>query len=623
MTAQELRSKYLKFFESRGHVIVPSSSLVPENDATTLFTGSGMQPMIPYLLGAKHPQGNRITDSQRAFRADDIEEVGDNRHTTFFEMLGNWSFGEYFKQEQISWMYEFLVKECGLNPQNLYISVFRGDDTISISRDSESVELWQSLFKADGIEAKDADFPEKEGMQNARIFYYPAKKNWWSRSGPPSNMPIGEPGGPDTEMFWDFGEHLGLHEKSEWKDEVCHVNCDCGRFMEIGNNVFMEYVKTEKGFEKLKQRNVDFGGGLERMLSAINNDVDSFKSDLLWPIIEYLQSVTGTSYGSDTEVTRQMRIVADHVRAAVFMAYDGVVPNNKDRGYIMRRLLRRAMVAVKKLGATGDWVQGAVSTVIRIFHDSYPELSENSARIIQTIEDEKNRFSATLDKGLKEFNKILQTRTISGNDAFNLYQTFGFPWELTRDLAKEAGQSPDEEEYKAEFQKHKDLSRTASAGDFKGGLGGTGEIYTRYHTATHLMQKALRQVLGEDVWQKGSNITDQRTRFDFTYPQKMTDEQKQQVEDLVNSWITRDLQVKREVVPLEEARARGAIGLFGEKYGDTVSIYTVFDPKTEEIISVEFCGGPHVEHTGVIGKFKIQKEEAVSAGVRRIKAVIG
>lgn len=638
MTAKELRQKYLSFFESKGHVIVPSSSLVPENDATTLFTGSGMQPMVPYLLGAKHPLGNRITDSQRAFRADDIEEVGDNRHTTFFEMLGNWSFGEYFKQEQISWMFEFLVKECGLDPQNLYISVFRGDESIGISKDDEAVRLWKEQFATVGIEATTVDFAEKNGLQGGRIFYYPAKKNWWSRSGVPANMPVGEPGGPDTEMFWDFGESLKLHENSEWKDEVCHVNCDCGRFMEIGNNVFMEYVKTETGFEKLKQQNVDFGGGLERMLSAINNEVDVFRSDLLWPIIKYLQDITGKSYEGDTEVRRQMRIIADHVRAAVFMAHDGVVPSNKDRGYIMRRLLRRAMVAVRNLGTSSDWIPNAVASVILMFKDSYPELADNAESITKVIEDEKNRFASTLDKGLKEFKKMILNQAleveqrglketgvkpaITGVDAFNLYQTYGFPWELTRDLAKEAGLNPDEEEYKAEFQKHKDLSRTASAGDFKGGLGGSGEIYTRYHTATHLMHKALKLVLGDHVAQMGSNITPERTRFDFKHGQKMTDEEKKKVEDLVNEWIQRDLTVKREEVPLEEARGRGAIGLFGEKYGEVVSIYTVLDPATEEVVSLEFCGGPHVEHTGLIGKFKIQKEEAVSAGVRRIKAVI-
>jgi len=654
MTAQEIRNKYLKFFESKGHVIIPSSSLVPENDATTLFTGSGMQPMVPYLLGAKHPLGSRITDSQKCFRAQDIEEVGDNRHTTFFEMLGNWSLGDYFKSEQIPWMFEFLTQEVGLDPKRIFVTCFRGNEELGLPKDTEAAEIWQKLFAAQGIDNKIADFAERDGMQGGRIFYYGEKKNWWSRSGVPQNMPVGEPGGGDSEMFWDFGEDLHLHENSEWKDDVCHVNCDCGRFVEIGNNVFMEYVKTETGFEKLKQQNVDFGGGLERIVVAAEDTPDMFKADVLWVIIDYLQDITGKQYEESTETKRQMRIVADHIRASVFLVGDGVVPSNKDRGYVLRRLLRRAMVAVRMLGSDKDWVPNAVAAIILTYKTSYPELGANAAHITKVIEEEKNRFSATLDKGLKEFRKLINhnnsntssviptdealrgvegslgsqsiTRddktTITGTDAFNLYQTFGFPWELTRDLAKEAGLNPDEEEFKKEFEKHKELSRTASAGEFKGGLGGTGEIYTRYHTATHLLHKALRQVLGGEVWQKGSNITEERTRFDFTYPQKVTPEQQQEVERLVNEWIERDLTVKKEMVPLEEARKRGAIGLFGEKYADIVSIYTIFDPKTNEVVSLEFCGGPHVEHTGQIGHFKIQKEEAVSAGVRRIKGVI-
>ncbi len=639
MKATEVRSKYLRFFEGKGHVVIPSASLVPENDATTLFTGSGMQPMVPYLLGEPHPLGTRIADSQKSFRSQDIEEVGDNRHTTFFEMLGNWSLGDFFKQEQIPWMFEFLTSELGLDPSRIYVTCFRGNDDLGIPRDTEAAELWQGLFTQKGVDANIVDFPEQGGMQGGRIFYYNEKKNWWSRSGVPSAMPVGEPGGPDTEMFWDFGAALGLHEQSEWKDEPCHVNCDCGRFMEIGNNVFMEYIKTETGFEKLKQQNVDFGGGLERMAAAVGDNPDMFRVDLLWSLVEYIQTVTGRQYAESAEVTKQMRIVADHIRGSVFLVSDGVVPSNKDRGYVLRRLLRRAMVAVRMLGSQADWVAGAVAKVIEIYSDSYPQLATNEAQITKVITEEKNKFATTLDKGIKEFRKIAidhsvdldtdagglrdkPSKVFTAVDAFNLYQTFGFPWELTRDLAKEAGLSVDEEEFKAEFKKHQDLSRTASAGDFKGGLGGTGEIYTRYHTATHLLQKALRIVLGEDVWQKGSNITEERTRFDFTFGRKMTDEEKQQVEDLVNSWIARDLGVKREMVALEEARARGAIGLFGEKYADTVSLYTVYDPKTEEVISLEFCGGPHVEHTQIIGKFKIQKEEAVSAGVRRIKAVI-
>ncbi len=622
MKAAELREKYLNFFKNKGHAIVPSASLVPENDATTLFTGSGMQPMVPYLLGAPHPEGSRIADSQKSFRSQDIEEVGDNRHTTFFEMLGNWSLGDYFKQEQIPWMFEFLTSELGLDANRIYVTCFRGNESLNIPRDTEAAGLWQKLFDEHKITSNIVDFPERDGMQGGRIFYYDEKKNWWSRAGVPGNMPVGEPGGPDTEMFWDFGEHLDLHAQSEWKDEPCHVNCDCGRFMEIGNNVFMEYIKTETGFEKLKQQNVDFGGGLERMLAAVGDNPDMFRIDLLWVLIDYIEQITGRTYGESVEVTKQMRIVADHIRGSVFLVSDGVIPSNKDRGYVLRRLLRRAMVAVRMLGSQADWVPNAVAAVILTYKDSYPELGTNAAQITKVIEDEKNKFSVTLDKGIKEFRKIIEQHPVTGVDAFNLYQTYGFPWELTRDLAKESGQNPNEEEFKEEFKKHQDLSRTASAGDFKGGLADHSDVVVRYHTATHLMQKALRTVLGEDVWQKGSNITGERTRFDFTFPRKMTEEEKAEVEKLVNEWIQRDLPVKHETIPLEEARARGAIGLFGEKYADTVSVYGVYDPATNEAVSLEFCGGPHVEHTGTIGKFKIQKEEAVSAGVRRIKAVI-
>ncbi|MBP9686202.1 MAG: alanine--tRNA ligase [Candidatus Doudnabacteria bacterium] len=649
MKAVDVRKKYLEYFQSQGHVVVPSASLVPENDATTLFTGSGMQPMVPYLLGEPHPLGTRIADSQKSFRSQDIEEVGDNRHTTFFEMLGNWSLGDYFKQEQIPWMFTFLTKELGLDPKRIYVTCFRGNDELGIPRDTEAAELWKGLFAEAGVEAPIVDFPERDGMQGGRIFYYNEKKNWWSRSGVPSAMPVGEPGGPDTEMFWDFlaqgqsvsggGEIVDtvFHPNSEWKEEVCHVNCDCGRFMEIGNNVFMEYIKTETGFEKLKQQNVDFGGGLERMVAAVLDCPDMFKVDLLWGLIAHVEQITGKQYGESLEVTKQMRIVADHIRGSVFLVSDGVIPSNKDRGYVLRRLLRRSMVAVRMLGSQADWIPHAVETVIATYADAYPELQANAERITKVIEDEKNKFSATLDKGIREFRKIAlgnsldvevgglrdkAIKSFTAVDAFNLYQTYGFPWELTRDLAKENGLVVDEEEFKAEFKKHQDLSRTASAGEFKGGLGGTGEIYTRYHTATHLLQKALRTVLGEDVWQKGSNITEERTRFDFTFPRKMTEEEKAQVEKLVNEWIQRDLPVKHETIPLEEARQRGAIGLFGEKYPDTVSVYGVYDPATNEAVSLEFCGGPHVERTGVIGSFKIQKEEAVSAGVRRIKGVI-
>lgn len=623
MTTSEIRNKYLAFFKSKEHVILPSASLVPENDATTLFTGSGMQPMVPFLLGAKHPLGNRIADSQKSFRSQDIEEVGDNRHTTFFEMLGNWSLGDYFKQEQIPWMFEFLTKELGLNPQNLYVTCFRGNMDLNIPRDEESAELWQKLFAEKGIAAEIVDFSERDGMQDGRIFYYDEKKNWWSRAGIPQNMPEGELGGPDTEMFWDFGVNLNLHEQSAWKDGPCHVNCDCGRFMEIGNNVFMEYVKAEHGFERLSQKNVDFGGGLERMAAALANDPDVFHIDIFQNIVNTLEFASNKKYESSGDITKAFRIIADHVRASVFLVSDGVEPSNKDRGYVLRRLLRRSIVYGKQLELSGEWLKMLISHVVESYKEAYPELAGNQEKITQIILSEEKKFTTTLVKGLKEFEKLFsEQQSLSGIDAFNLYQTYGFPWEITHELVTKRGLEVSAIEFEIEFKKHQALSRTASAGDFKGGLAGHSEKIVRLHTATHLMHQALRTVLGEHVWQKGSNITEERTRFDFTHPEKMSDEQKKQVENLVNGWILRDLSVKAESMPLEKARDLGAIGLFGEKYGDVVNVYTITDPKTQEIVSREFCGGPHVGHTGTIGTFKIQKEEAVSAGVRRIKAII-
>jgi alanyl-tRNA synthetase len=646
MTAQELRQKYLDFFKNKGHEIVPSSSLVPENDATTLFTGSGMQPMLEYLLGAKHPLGTRIADSQKSFRSQDIEEVGDNRHTTFFEMLGNWSLGDYFKQEQIPWMFEFLIDVVGLDPEKLYITCFIGAPEFGIPKDTEAAELWQKLFQEKGIEAKIVDIDSEEnGYQRGikpgeRIFFFDGSKNWWNRGKTgPRTTAVGDPCGPDSEMFFDFGTP---HDPKFGTN--CHPNCDCGRFMEIGNNVFMAYKKeSENSFVPLEKQNIDHGSGLERIAAAIEGSGDVFKISLLWPLIETLQKISGKSYDSDFELTRGFRIIADHVRAAVFLVGDGVEPSNKDRGYVLRRLLRRSMVYGKTHGFPNGWLKEVVDSVIATYKDAYSNLAEEEPRIIESIQSEERKFTATLEKGLKEFEKLIKrlenmsdrsglldttqhaTRSAlpNGTDAFNLYQTFGFPWELTHELAEKKGLNINKDEFEAEFKKHQDLSRTASAGEFKGGLANHSDKVVRLHTTTHLMHKALRDVLGDHVWQKGSNITEERTRFDFTHPQKMTPEEIKQVEDLVNKWIQLDGTMKPEVMPLAKARELGAIGLFGEKYGDTVSVYTVTDPKTGEVISREFCGGPHVKHTGEIGgTFKIVKEEAVSAGVRRIKAVI-
>ena len=617
LTANELRQKYLEFFREKGHVIIKSASLIPENDPTTLFTGSGMQPMIPYLMGEKHPQGTRIADSQKSFRSGDIEDVGDNRHTTFFEMLGNWSLGDYFKKEQIAWMFEFLTKEIGLDPKNLYVTVFRGDESLKIPRDDESVALWQDLFKGVGIEASAVDFAEKKGMQDGRIFYYAVEKNWWSRAGVPDNMPVGEPGGPDSEMFWDFGEELGIHENSPWKNEPCHPNCDCGRFLEIGNNVFMQYMKTENGFELLKQQNVDFGGGFERIMAAINGNPDMFLTDIFAGAKAETEKLSGKKYENNKEA---FRVILDHLRAATFLIADGAYPSNKDQGYFTRRLIRRAVRFAHKLGVENNFCSDIAKIYIQYYQNAYPDLSEKSEKIFEELEKEEDKFRKTLEKGLREFEKTVsneQGTMIDGKAVFELYATYGFPLELTRELAKENNLEIDEEEFKKELEKHQELSRTASAGKFKGGLADHSEKTTELHTVAHLMLAALRKILGENVHQKGSNITEERIRFDFSYSDKMTDEQKKAVEDYVNEAINSKTDVAMKEMSLDEARECGAEGAFENKYGEKVKVYSI------EKYSNEICGGPHVVNTGDIkGIFKIKKEESSSAGVRRIKAVV-
>ncbi len=613
MTVAQVRQAYLDFFRERGHAIVASASLLPENDPTTLFTGSGMQPMIPYLLGESHPSGTKIVDSQKCFRTQDIDEVGDNRHTTFFEMLGNWSFGDYFKEQQIPWMFEFLTSKLGLDPRRLYITAFRGNDELGIPRDEESVRLWQEAFQSKNVEAKIGE----------RIFFYDDKKNWWSRSGIPSRMPVGEPGGPDTEMFWDFdpeGRHP-YHEQSIWKDEPCHVNCDCGRFMEIGNNVFMEYRKTENGFEKLAQRNVDFGGGLERLTAAQNDTPDIFLIDAFQPIIRELERLSGRVYGQEAQETRAFRIIADHVRAATFVIGDprGVSPSNVGQGYVVRRLLRRAIREGRRLGIQEAFTSSLAATVITQFHEAYPELEASRQHILDEMKKEEEKFGKTLEKGMRELEKIVGRGAVTGEQAFVLFSTYGFPWELTEEIMKERGIIVDRTAFEAEFKKHQELSRSSSSGTFKGGLADHSAETTRLHTATHLLHQALRMVLGDHVEQRGSNITAERLRFDFLHPQKVTPEEIAKVEQIVNDAIHRDLLVEMQEMTVEEAKARGVIGLFEDKYaqiGNKIKVYFVGD------FSKEICGGPHVTHTGEIGSFKIQKEEAVSAGVRRIKAVV-
>lgn len=624
MTTAEIREKYLNFFEDKKHVVIPRARIVPENDPTTLFTGSGMQPLLPYLLGEKHPKGNKLVNSQTCFRAEDIDEVGDNRHTTFFEMLGNWSLGDYFKAEQLPWFWEFLTEVVGLDPSKLYVTAFIGDEQNNIPKDTESAEIWQRLFKDKNIEATTVDIGSetdgyKKGMQGGRIFYYDASKNWWSRVGAPDNMPAGEPGGPDSEVFYDFGTE---HDKSFGKQ--CHPNCDCGRFLEIGNSVFMQYKKNDKGsFDELPQQNVDFGGGLERIAAASLADSDMFNIDLLKPIITKLAALSGKSY--ETEPTA-MRVIADHMRSAVFMAADGVMPSNKTQGYILRRLLRRAIRQGLELGIENGLFNAITPTVIGMYKKPFPEIASDEFTVTMILEKEEKLFRQTLRKGLREFEKLV-SKTLDGETIFKLFDTYGFPPELSLEEAKKQNVEVEakwEKDYQVELEKQRERSRTATKGTFKGGLADQSETVVKYHTTTHIMYRALRKVLGDHVEQRGSNITEERTRFDFSHHQKMTDEQKQQVEDIVNEVIDRDLPVTWKEMPTQKALDMGARGHFGEKYGDTVKVYTIGDPK--DPYSLELCGGPHVEHTGKIGEggkhFKIVKEESSSAGIRRIKAVI-
>lgn len=624
MQTDQLRSNYLDFFKKNGHAIIPSSALVPENDPTTLFTGSGMQPMIEYLLGAQHPKGTRIADSQKCFRSQDIEEVGDNRHTTFFEMLGNWSLGDYFKKEQLAWFFEFLTDIVGLDPNRLFVTVFRGNDALGVGRDEESVAIWKELFANVGITAKDVDFSERDGMQGGRIFYYDEKKNWWSRAGVPANMPEGEPGGPDSEMFYDFGADQKLHENSVFKDKPCHVNCDCGRFLEIGNSVFMQYQKQADGsFKELAQKNVDFGGGLERIAAAQLHSKDGtddvFLTPLFIPIISFLEELSHKKY-SENKHKHAFRVIADHMRAATMLAADGIYPSSKEQGYFARRLVRRAIRYAKMIGIEKPFIFDLANVVAELYKTSYPEVIQNIETIASGLAVEEKKFAATLQKGLREVEKV---EKLTGEIAFRLYETYGFPFELSKEIAKEKGTDLSQEEFDSAKQAHSDKSRTASAGKFKGGLQDSSEQTTKYHTATHLLHAALRKVLGSHVQQKGSNITADRLRFDFSHTDALTDAQKQAVETQINEWISADLPVTMQTLQKDEALKSGAIAFFVEKYPDQVTVYTIgTNPEGKnsgtDWISKEFCGGPHVTHTGEIGPVKIVKEKAASAGVRRV-----
>jgi len=611
MRSFDIRKKYLDFFAARGHVIIPSSPLVPENDPTTLFNSAGMQPLVPYLLGQPHPSGKRLVNSQKSFRSQDIDEVGDMSHTTFFEMLGNWSLGDYFKKDQLTWIFEFLTKEMRLDPQRLYVTAFEGNG--EVAKDEESIQIWKNLFLSVGIHAEVGE----------RIFLYSAKKNWWSRSGAPEYMAVGEPGGPDSEIFYDFGKELGLHEKSPYKHEKCHPNCDCARFMEIGNSVFMQYQKQNNGsLKELPQKNVDFGGGLERISAAVNNNPDVFMTDLLYPIIQTVEAMTGEMYGHDLVSTQKMRIIADHIRAAVFMVSDGVLPGNKLQGYILRRLIRRAAVKMHMLNSTFSKVElgrKITNTIINTYKDIYFQ-DDDSRNLFfsEVIGDEISKFEHVLHKGIQLFEK---QNSIDGKFAFDLLQSYGFPWELTYELAKEKGLQINKEDFKKEFKKHQDLSRTAAAGMFKGGLQEHSIETTKLHTATHLLHQALRTVLGDHVQQKGSNITVDRLRFDFSHPTKLTSEEMKKVKDIVNEQIKKNLPVTMKEMDKKEALASGALGFFVEKYGERVKVYTI--GSNDAYFSREICGGPHVSFTGELGGFTIIKEESAASGVRRIYARAG
>ncbi len=615
MNINQIRKKYLDFMKSKGHIIVPSSSLIPENDATTLFTAAGMQSMINYILGEKHQAGNTIADTQKCFRSQDIEEVGDNRHTTFFEMLGNWSFGDYFKEEQIDFLYQFLTDKevgLGLDLNRLYFSYYAGDEKLNIKED---IDIKNYLLN--------------KGINENHIYKYDNKKNWWSRAGAPENMPEGEPGGPDCEVFFDFdpdGE-MKIHKNSEFKSDICHPNCDCGRFLEIGNSVFIQYKKIGDKLIELEQKNVDFGGGLTRLAAAINDDADIFNLNIFDRAKEILENLANKKYNENEEVKRNFRIILDHIQAATFLIGDGVMPGNKDQNYFVRRLIRRAIVAGHKLNIKDNFTKSIAETFIEYYKEGEEylgdNLSKNKEKISEELEKEEIKFKKTLQNGLKEFEKA-SDNGISKEEAFNLLQTYGFPIELTIELAKEKNLEVDLEGFNKLKEEHAEKSRTASSGMFKGGLADNSEITTALHTTCHLMLAGMKKVLGENVSQAGSNITTERLRFDFNFDRKVEEKEIKEIENYVNNTIKSGFNVRIEEMQKEKAKEAGVTGSFWEKYPDIVKVYNIIG-NTGEIYSRELCGGPHVENSNnyLKGKiFKIIKEEAVSAGIRRFKGVL-
>ena len=607
MTSREIRQKYLDFFATKQHTVLPSASLLPENDSSLLFTNSGMSPLVPYLSGERHPGGVRLVNCQKCFRTEDIEEVGDNRHNTFFEMLGNWSLGDYFKTEQLAWYYEFLTKELGIDINRLYQTVYM--------EDKEGVTIAKELFKSYGLDAELGTVGATNDFTKHKIFVYGKDKNWWQRG-----EAVGELGGPDSETFYDTGKP---HDPKF--GSYCHPNCDCGRFIEIGNSVFMQYQKTADGWAELKHKNVDFGGGLERTTMVLQNKDNVFETDLFINLIQKLEELSHRKY---RDHMRAFEVIADHLKATTFLMGDqkGIAPSNTDQGYIVRRLIRRALRYARQLEiTTTDWPSEIAKIVITDYQQVYPELLKNQDFIIKHLTEEVLKFSVTLERGLKESNAIIKlsasnkVQKISGSDTFNLYQTYGFPIEMTKELATEQGLEVDEAGFRVELAKHQELSRTASVGKFKGGLADHSEVTTKFHTANHLLLAALRQVLGDHVYQKGSNITGDRLRFDFSHAEKLTPEQLQQVEALVNQAISAKLPVSCQEMSLAQAKELGAMGVFESKYDEQVKVYTIGD--SSQPVSREICGGPHVQNTGELGKFQIIKEESSSSGVRRIKAV--
>ena len=582
MKAIEIRNKYLNFFKKHGHVVIPSASLIPENDPSVLFTTAGMQPLVPYLLGEKHPEGTRLTDYQKCVRTNDIDEVGDNRHLTYFEMLGNWSLGDYFKEESIAMSYEFLTKELGIPSEKISVTCFAGDE--DCERDMKVYECWR-----------------KAGIPDERIYFFGKEDNWWI---------AGEEGpcGPDTEMYYDTGKPKCSPE--------CNPACGCGKYIEIWNNVFMEFYKNKNGYRKLEQKNVDTGLGLERMAMILQGKETPFEIEVFEPVMKKLEKL------QKVDSIESRRIVAEHLRSSIMIINDGGRPSNVDRGYILRRLLRRMTRHMNKLEINLDELANIIDISIDSLKELYPELEKNKETIKEIIVAEKDKFMKTLQKGEKEFEKVANRTKNNNKDVinaqavFNLYETYGFPPEMTEELAKENSLKVDMEGYQKLFEEHQVKSRMGSEAKFKGGLASTGEMEVKYHTATHLLNAALKKVLGDHVHQKGSNITPERLRFDFSHNAKMTDEEKKQVEDLVNEYIKQDLKVERLEMTKEEALKLGAEAMFLDKYGDEVTVYKIGD------VSMEFCGGPHVERTGVLGTFKIKKEEASSSGVRRIKAIL-